>query len=68
MERSSNSHEKTFGVQTKDMERMFCIECDYPAEDVFNLGEHMYEVHAKFNDDYTISCNYCGIFFKIKGT
>ena len=67
MERLSNSNKKTIGVQIEDIERMFCIECEYPAEDVFDLGEHMYEVHAELNDDYTISCYYCGNYCKTKG-
>ena len=67
MERLSNSNKKTIGVQIEDIERMFCIECEYPAEDVFDLGEHMYEVHAELNDDFTISCYNCGNYFKTKG-
>ena len=68
MERSSNSIKKTIGIKTEDMERMFCIECEYPAEDVFDLGDHMYEVHAELNDNYTISCYYCGNYLNLKGT
>ena len=30
------------GVQTEDTERLWCIECEYPAEDLYDLGEHMY--------------------------
>ena len=57
--------EKTsISVQTEDMNRMFCVECEYPAEDLFDLGEHMYEVHAELNDEYSIACHYCGIFFQ----
>ena len=60
--------EKTsMSVQTEDMNRMFCVECEYPAEDLFDLGEHMYEVHAELNDEYTIACHYCGNHFKSKG-
>ena len=25
---------------------MFCNECEYPAEDIYDLGEHMYEIHS----------------------
>ena len=57
----------SISVQTEDMNRMFCIECEYPAEDLFDLGEHMYEVHAELNDEYTIACHYCGNYFKSKG-
>ena len=65
---SGSKPEKTsISVQTEDMNRMFCVECEYPAEDLFDLGEHMYEVHAELNDDYTIACHYCGNHFKNKG-
>ena len=37
MEKSS----KSASVQTDNVEGMFCIECEYPAEDIFDLGEHM---------------------------
>ena len=63
----SNLETISISVQTEDMNRMFCIECEYPAEDVFDLGEHMYEVHAELNDEYTIACHYCGNYFKNKG-
>ena len=53
-------------VQTEDLERLWCIECEYPAEDHYDLGEHMYEVHAEENPEYTISCHYCGNCFKSK--
>ena len=53
-------------VQTKDLKRMWCIECEYPAEDLYDLGEHMYEFHAEENDEYTISCYYCGNYFESK--
>ena len=53
-------------VQTEDMNRMFCVECEYPAEDIFDLGEHMYEVHAELNDVYSIACHHCGNYFKNK--
>lgn len=53
-------------VQTEDMERLWCIECEFPAEDLYELGEHMYEYHAEDNVDYTSSCHYCGNMFKTK--
>ena len=56
----------TASVQTEDMERLWCIECEFPAEDLYELGEHMYEYHAEENIDYTSSCHYCGNMFKTK--
>ena len=29
---------------------MFCNECEYPAEDIYDLGEHMYEIHTSRYD------------------
>ena len=57
---------KSVSVQTEDMEGMFCIECEYPAEDIFDLGEHMYEIHAEDTDEYSESCYYCSQVFKTK--
>ena len=45
-------------VQTEDMERLWCIECEFSAEDLYELGEHMYEYNAEDNVDYTSSCHY----------
>ena len=42
----------------------FCNICDYPAKDMWELGEHLYEchtTHAKF------ACNFCGEKFWEKG-
>ena len=55
----SNLETISSSVQTEDMNRMFCVECEYPAEDIFDLGEHMYEVHAELNDVYSIACHHC---------
>ena len=38
---------------------MLCCECEYPAEDIFDLGEHMYEAHSQ-NEESEISCELCG--------
>ena len=62
----SNLETISSSVQTEDMNRMFCVECEYPAEDIFDLGEHMYEVHAELNDVYSIACHHCGNHFKTK--
>ena len=37
----------SISIQTEDMNRMFCVECEYPAKDLFDLREHMYEFHAE---------------------
>ena len=67
LERASPEAEtRTIDAQTDDLERMWCNECEYPAEDIYDLGEHMYEVHAEENTDYGISCHYCRNFFPSK--
>ena len=40
-----------------------CNECDYPADDLVDLGEHMYEFHTE-NPFCHISCFYCDENFK----
>ena len=40
---------KSASVQTDNVDGMLCIECEYPAEDLFDLGEHMHEVHTETN-------------------
>ena len=47
---------KVVSVQTEDLDRMWCIECEYPAEDIYDLGEQMYDYHAEENSDYTVTC------------
>ena len=35
-------------------------ECEYPAEDIYDLGEHMYEVHSEKEDENEcMICNFC---------
>ena len=66
LEIGDNPEKTSISVQTEDMHRMFCVECEYPAEDLFDLGEHMYEFHVELNDEYTIACHHCGNHFKSK--
>ena len=50
MENQNNSKEllqNAVGVQTDSIEIMFCKECEYPADDIFYLGEHMFEFHTE---------------------
>ena len=37
---------------------MLCCECEYPAEDIFDLGEHMFEAHSNSEQD-EITCKIC---------
>ena len=41
------------GTQTELERPIFCYECDFPAEDFHDLGEHMMEFHA-------FVCKNCG--------
>ena len=46
---------------------MLCCECEYPAEDIFDLGEHMYEAHSQ-NEEDEITCELCGDSFSTEGS
>ena len=72
MEKKENAaklEQKSIGVQIElpDPEIMRCNECEYPAEDIYDLGEHMFEFHAEESCNEKIQCNYCGDNFKTKG-
>ena len=56
---------ETIGVQTESEEILFCNECEYPAEDFHELGEHMFEFHSKTNDT-KIDCHFCDNSFDTK--
>ena len=43
---SSVKELKDDGTQTELDRPIFCYECDFPAEDYHDLGEHMMEFHA----------------------
>ena len=65
---SPKAQQKSVTVQTEpeDTDIMRCNECEYPAEDIYDLGEHMYEFHALENEG-NIACHYCGERFETKG-
>ena len=46
-------------TQTEDVDMMRCDECDYPAQDICDLGAHIYEVHGSEGFEDNITCNYC---------
>ena len=46
---------------------IFCIECEYPAEDGYDLGEHMYEYHSE-RYQKKLDCHYCDESFDTKNT
>ena len=47
---------------------MRCNECEYPGEDIYDLGEHMHEYHAlKEICEQTIVCYYCSENYQMKG-
>ena len=72
--KDKSSKEKTSAsVQTDDYDQalMRCNECQYPAEDIYDLGEHMYEFHSdqasETCESDNIACHYCGDKFSTKG-
>ena len=61
LEKQSN-HPNVVTTNTGDI-LMLCHECEYPAEDIYDLGEHMYEVHSEKEDENCIICNLCDLTF-----
>ena len=61
---SKETDQKSISIQTLqtvqvDTEEMIsCIECEYPAEDGYDLGEHMYEYHSE-RYQKKLDCHYC---------
>ena len=65
---SKKDQQKSVSVQTDDEGIMRCNECEYPAEDIYDLGEHMHEYHALNEScEQTIVCHYCSKNFQTKG-
>ena len=64
---SAHSDKTSVGVQTilfeEDMIR--CKECEYPADDIFDLGEHVYEFHGE-HEKNSLECHYCDEKFQSK--
>ena len=56
---------KNMSTQSDTLDLMFCSECEYPAETIFELGEHMFEFHS---EEYAkkIACHYCDETFETK--
>ena len=44
---------------------LFCNECEFPADDLYDLGQHMYEYHTEGNEN-KIVCHYCDETFETK--
>ena len=68
---SKKPDQKSIGVQTveftKTEEMLFCAECEYPAEDGYDLGEHMVEYHSE-SSHKKLSCHYCDDSFDNKNS
>ena len=64
--KDKNVSEKSAETQTEDVDMMRCDECDYPAQDICDLGAHIYEVHGSEGYEEAIACNYCQEKFKTK--
>ena len=68
MENQNNSKEllqNAVGVQTDSIEIMFCKEWEYPADDIFDLGEHMFEFHTERYEN-KMDCHFCDDSFNSK--
>ena len=51
---------QSMGTQTESDDIIFCYECEFPADDYFEFGEHMMEFHSE------TSCKTCGESFHTK--
>ena len=58
--------EKSAETQTEDVDMMRCDECDYPAQDICDLGAHIYEIHGPESFEEVITCHHCKEKFKTK--
>ena len=56
---NKNASKKASETQTEDVDMMRCDECDYPAQDICDLGAHIHEVHGSESFEEVITCNYC---------
>ena len=63
---NKNANKKASETQTEDVDMMRCGECDYPAQDICDLGAHIHEVHGSEGFEEAITCNYCQEKFKTK--
>ena len=62
-----NNHPNVVKTDKGDI-LMLCSECEYPAEDIFDLGEHMFESHSNSEDEEitTCTCFICGESFSTR--
>ena len=51
--RNIQKSSSSVGVRTEDTKRLQCKDCEYTAEDLNDLGGHMYEVDAEDNIEYS---------------
>ena len=45
---------------------LFCNECEFPADDLYDLGQHMYEYHSEDEGNGKIACHFCDETFETK--
>ena len=57
---------KSSETQTEEEDLMRCEDCDYPAQDICDLGAHIYEIHGPESFQELITCHYCNEKFKTK--
>jgi hypothetical protein len=53
-------------TQTDEIDIMRCDECDYPAQDICDLGAHVFEICSSESYDDLITCHYCEVKLKTK--
>ena len=58
--KSNSSQPNVVKTDTGDI-LMLCNECEYPAEDIYDLGEHMFEIHSSRFEGEGGACFVCDI-------
>ena len=59
--RSNSSQPNVVKADSGDI-LMLCNECEYPAEDIFDLGEHMFKIHSSRYEgegEVSFACEIC---------
>ena len=64
--KKKNISETSAETQTEEVDMMRCDEFDYPAQDICDLGAHIYEIHGPESFEEVITCHHCKERFKTK--
>ena len=63
-----NANGKTSSTQTEDVDFMRCEDWEYPAQDICDLGAHIFQYHVSQHHEKLIKCYFCDEKFESKGS